>query len=189
MLPIDKESVPPGGGLVPELAPIAANNPWLHPLMPTHPPSLSERLIRALEAHASSEAHDLAVCQELAERSHDPVVRLLVGLVVEDEQRHHSLLQSMVRRLQEEVEFVDEPGALPVSTGVTSAADGEMAATLRGLIRDEHEGARHLRHLARQEPQLYDGLYPLLLEAIARDSEKHATILRFLLLRMEDHLK
>src|SRR6516165_11379861 len=87
MLHTDKESVPPGGGLMPELAPIAANNPWLHPLMPTQPPSLSERLIRALEAHASSEAHDLAVCQELAERSHDPVVRLLVGLVVEDEQR------------------------------------------------------------------------------------------------------
>jgi rubrerythrin len=157
--------------------------------MPTHPPSLSERLIRALEAHASSEAHDLAVCQQLAEHSHDPIVRLLVGMVVEDEQRHHSLLQSMIRRLQEEVEFVNEPGALPVGDAVTPAADGEMAATLRGLIRDEHEGARHLRHLARQEPHLYDGLYPLLLEAIARDSEKHATILRFLLLRVEERIR
>jgi hypothetical protein len=174
---------------VPELAPIAANNPWLHPLKPTHPPSLSERLIRALEAHASSEAHDLALCQELGERSDDPIVRLLVGMVVEDEQRHQSLLQSMVRRLQQEVEFVDEPGALPVGDRVTSPADGEMAVTLRGLIRDEHEGARHLRHLARQEPHLYDGLYPLLLEGIARDSEKHATILRFLLLRVEERFK
>jgi hypothetical protein len=157
--------------------------------MPTQPPSLSERLIRALEAHASSEAHDLAVYQELAERSHDPIVQLLVGMVVEDEQRHQSVLQSMVRRLQQEVEFVDEPGALPVGDRVPSAADGEMAATLRGLIRDEHEGARHLRHLARQEPHLYDGLYPLLLEGIARDSEKHATILRFLLLRVEERFK
>jgi rubrerythrin len=156
--------------------------------MPTHPPSLSERLIRALEAHASSEAHDLDVCQQLAERSNDPIVRLLVGIVVEDEQRHHSLLQSMVRRLQQEVEFVSEPGALPVGEGVASAADPEIAATLRGLIRDEHEGARHLRHIARQEPHLYEGLYPLLLEAIARDSEKHATILRFLLLRVEERI-
>jgi len=42
-----------------------------------------------------------------------------------------------------------------------------------------------LRHLARQEPTLYGGLYPLLLETIARDSEKHATILRYLLLQIE----
>jgi hypothetical protein len=46
-----------------------------------------------------------------------------------------------------------------------------------------------LRHIARQEPQLYDGLYPLLLEAIARDSEKHATILRYLLTRLEERLR
>ncbi len=32
---------------------------------------------------------------------------------------------------------------------------------------------------------LNGGLYPLLLETIARDSEKHATILRYLLHRVE----
>jgi CheY-like chemotaxis protein len=46
-------------------------------------------------------------------RSGDPVVKLLVGLILEDEQRHHSLLRSMVRRLQEEVEFVASASALP----------------------------------------------------------------------------
>src|SRR5207249_3965440 len=127
---------------------------------PTHPPSLSERLIRALEAHASAEAHDLATCEALADQSTDPVVRMLIGLVADDEQRHHSLLQSMVRRLQEEVEFVASPSSLPVAEA-DSEVDSELATTLRGLIRDEHEGARHMRHIARQEPHLYDGLYPL----------------------------
>ena len=171
-----------------ELAPIPVTSPWLHPLAPTSPPSLSERLIRALEAHASAEAHDLVTCQELAERSTDPVLKMLIGLVMEDEQRHHSLLQSMVRRLQQEVEFVTSPTALPVAEA-EPAVDSQLATTLRALIRDEHEGARHLRHIARQDPHLYDGLYPLLLEAIARDSEKHATILRYLLLRIEDRAR
>lgn len=142
-------------------------------------------MIRALEAHASAEAHDLSVCEGLAARSSDPVLKLLMDLLTYEEQRHHSLLQSMVRRLQEEVEFVSSPTALPVD-GDSSASGPELAATLRELIRDEHEGARHLRHLARQEPHLYHGLYPLLLEVIARDSEKHATILRYLLLRAEN---
>jgi bacterioferritin (cytochrome b1) len=170
---------------VPELAPIASTNPWLHPLAPTSPPSVSERLIRALEAHASAEAHDLATCQELAERSSDPVLKMLMRLLVDDEQRHHTLLQSMVHRLQEEVDFVHSPTALPVSEPDATAGP-ELAATLRELIRDEHEAARHLRHLARQEPHLYDGLYPMLLETIARDSEKHAAILRYLLSRAEN---
>ncbi len=169
---------------MPELAPVAVNNPWLHPVAPTRPPSLSERLIRALEAHASAEAHDLATSEKLAERSSDPVLKLLISLVAEDERRHHSLLQSMVGRLREEVEFVSSPTALPVESG-HGVVDRELAATLRALIRDEHEGARHLRHIARQEPHLYDGLYALLLEVIARDSEKHAAILRYLLLRLE----
>ena len=170
---------------MPELAPVAVNNPWLHPLAPTSPPSASERLIRALEAHASAEAHDLGVCEELTKRSADPVFKLLMQLLIDEEQRHHSLLLSMVRRLQEEVEFVPSPTALPVVEG-ESVADPELATMLRELIRDEHEGARHLRHIARQEPHLYHGLYPLLLEAIARDSEKHATILRYLLGRAEN---
>ena len=169
-----------------EIAPVAANNPWLHPLAPTHAPSLSERLIRALEAHASAEAHDLATLQELAERSTDPVLKMLLELVADDEQRHHSLLQSMVRRLQEEVEFVSSPTGVPVPVD-TEPGQFQAATLLRSLIRDEHEGARHLRHIARQEPQLYEGLYPLLLETIARDSEKHATILRYLLQRVEGH--
>jgi hypothetical protein len=172
-----------------EIAPIAANNPWLHPMPPTQPPSLSERVIRALEAHASAEAHDVATCEQVMQRSEDPVVKLLVGMIVEDEQRHHSLLQSMVRRLQEEVEFVSSPTALPVGDDDVDNSDTELPTTLRNLIRDEHEAARHLRHIARQEPHMYGGLYPILLETIARDSEKHATIFRFLLQRLEDRVR
>lgn len=157
----------------------------LHPNTPTHPPSASERLIRALEAHASAEERDLADCEALAQRSHDPVAKLLMDMIVDDERRHHALLQSMVRRLQEEVDFVASPTALPVATGAEqaeiAASDPDLAPAVRALIRDEHEGARHLRHIARQEPHVYDGLYALLLETIARDSEKHATILQFIL--------
>jgi rubrerythrin len=169
-------------------APIATTNPWLHPLAEGNPPPLSERLIRALEAHQAAEAADVASCRQVAQRLGDPVADLLVGMIVEDEQRHDALLRAMIRRLHEEVEFVASPDAVPVPTGPgLGAAEvaAEIAPSVRGLMRNEHEGARHLRHLARQEPTLYGGLYPLLLETIARDSEKHATILRYLLHEIE----
>ena len=170
-------------------APIAIANPWLHPFENGEPQPISERLVRALEAHQAAEAADIVSCRELAQRLDDPVVDLLVGMIVEDEQRHDALLGSMIRRLHEEVDFVASPGAMPVPDGsalVPTEAGSEIAASVRGLMRNEHEGSRHLRHLARQEPALYGGLYPLLLETIARDSEKHATILRYLLHRIED---
>jgi rubrerythrin len=164
--------------------PVATTDPWLHPLAASEPPPLSDRLIRALEAHAAAEVHDVGTCQQIAQRTADPAVRFLFDLVLEDEQRHHSVIQSMIRRLQEEVEFVPSPDAMPVADAPTSA-DPEMVASVRALIRDEQEGARYLRHLARQEPALYGGLFSMLLETIARDSEKHAAIFRYVLRRLE----
>jgi hypothetical protein len=116
-------------------------------------------LTRAREAHIAAESHGSASCQQLAERMADSVAELLMGLIVADDQRHHSLLQLMVRRLHEEVEFSPAPTALPLPPDSTAAStlecDPELAASLHRLIRDEHEGARYLRHLGRQEPTLY----------------------------------
>lgn len=78
--------------------------------------------------------------------------------------------------------------ALPVpseSRPATPETAPGLAAAVRALVRNEHEGGRYLRHLARQEPALYRGLFPLLLEVMARDAEKHATILRYVLRLVE----
>jgi hypothetical protein len=166
-----------------ESSPMTAPANWLH-FRPEPVPSVSDRVVRALEAHVAAEAQDVSDCERVADSTNDPVVKLLLGMIVDDEKRHHSLLQMMINRLHEEVEFVASPSPLP-TPGETTDFDPTMVAAVRSLIRDEHEGARHLRHLARQDAGLYAGLYALLLESVARDSEKHATILRYLLQRIE----
>jgi rubrerythrin len=174
-----------------DTAPAGIQNHWLQPLTTALLPSVSERLIRALEAHIAAEGRGIADCQQLAQRSTDPVVRMLMALIVEDEHRHHALLRSMADRMRDEVEFVPSETTLPVPSDADSEnapVDAQMAIVVRSLIRDEHESARHVRHLARQDPLLYGGMYPLLLETIARDSEKHAAILRYVLRRIEDRL-
>ena len=161
---------------------------WLHPLAVTPTPSLSERLIRGLEAHLADEAHDAAACEELANRIDHPVARFLLTMIVDDARRHEAVLRSMIARLHEETDFTAAPGdsLIPRSDAHGPIADAEKTASVvRMLIRDEHEGARHVRHLARQDPTAYDGLYPLLLETIARDSEKHATVLQFILRQID----
>jgi hypothetical protein len=92
----------------------------------------------------------------------------------------------MTTTLRDELDGSHSPDALPAALPSTPTEHAEAALTLtRALIREEHEGARYVRHLARQEPTLYDGVYALLLETIARDSEKHERLLRFLLHRFE----
>jgi hypothetical protein len=71
------------------------------------------------------------------------------------------------------------PGANPF------AGAEDSASSLRTLVRNEQEAARHLRHLARQDPELYEGYLTLLLETFARDREKHVHLLRYLLRLIE----
>jgi rubrerythrin len=172
-----------------EIVPIPSSDVWSNLQLdrtPTCTHAASERLVRALEAHASAEARDLADCQDLARRSDDSYVKLLFDLIIADQQRHQALLLSMVHRLGDGYDSeVPSTPTVPSEGTSTPLPAMELAAALRELIRNEHEGARHLRHIARQDATVYDGLYSLLLEGIARDSEKHAVILRFLLARLE----
>jgi len=169
-----------------QIADVTSSDPWLdlQPFITETQGTASERLIRALAAQVSAEAQDLADCEDLVKRSDEPYVRLLLGLIVEDQQRHRALLESMVQRLQGAAEVFSAPIVQPVE-GSEPLTEVELAAALRVLIRNDHEAARHLRHISRQEASIFGGLYSMLLEAVARDSEKHAAILRYLLTRLE----
>jgi hypothetical protein len=158
-------------------------------LIPAHTRARSEtsqeRLLRALEAHAAAEADSLSEYETLAETSGDPVVAMLMRFIVEDEERHHRLLEQMATCLRDGLAWTHSPDALP--TGSHSASGDVTAAVeaTRSLIREEREGARYVRHLARQEPHLHSGLFSLILEMIGQDSVKHEHLLRYILRRLE----
>jgi rubrerythrin len=160
-------------------APTTDQNAWLNAPPYAEPPAPTARLVRALEAHEAAEAHDVATCRALQQHVPDAAFGLLLGLIVEGEQRHQALLKTMAHRLATD-------DAAESTSSAPPTADLTTITSLRALIRDQHEGARYLRHLARQEPSLYDGLFATLFEVMARDSEKHASILRYLLRRVEE---
>jgi hypothetical protein len=164
---------------------LGTQNPWEHPLTEGTPPPVSERLIRALEAHIAAETEDATHASHLADASGDRAVNVLLELIVEDARRHQELLERMVRRLRQELDFTEAPTALPVPGATAFAGAEEALGALRALIRNEQEGARYLRHLARQDSNLYDGYFALLLDTFARDAEKHVHLLRYLLRHAE----
>lgn len=147
------------------------------------PPSL-ERFQHVLETHASMEEDSLAEYRALAAQSRDPVVKTLMELILDDEQRHHALLRRMATRLADDIHWTHSPEALEVDRG--PIASGPAIEATRRFVREEREGARHLRAMRDDAALIHDGFFALLLEVMARDSEKHERILRFILARLEE---
>ncbi|HLH21741.1 MAG TPA: ferritin family protein [Chloroflexota bacterium] len=144
-----------------------------------------DHLLAAFEHHIASEADTVTAYRELSESTADPVVALLLRQVVDDEERHHALLRSMASRLRDTLRWTHSPDALPTRGTPSYAEAVERAGTLRELARQEREGARQARDLAKAQAGLYDGLFGLLLDTMAADSEKHERILSFVARRME----
>lgn len=67
--------------------------------------SLVDRLLEAIRRHIQAESEALGQYEELAERSNDPVVTLVMRLVLQDEERHHGLLQRIADSLRDALDW------------------------------------------------------------------------------------
>jgi hypothetical protein len=143
------------------------------------------RLLAAVERHASLEAEALGQYEHLAVASNDPVIALVMRLILDDEERHHSLLKRIATSLRDALNWTYSANALPPALAPAAAADEDLTALARALIDEEKTGALALRRLAEREKGLGSGLDSLLLEMMAMDSEKHARLLHFVERRLE----
>lgn len=150
------------------------------------PPGRSpvERLLEVIQTHVTEEADSLVAYQRLAETTDDRVVGLLMRLVLEDEKRHHGLMQQLAASLYDGLHWTHSANALLDGTRPPAPGTGESAAAVRVFAQEERKGARELKELARQSARLNDGLDSLLLEIMAMDSQKHERILRFIARRL-----
>lgn len=156
------------------------------PTTPEHEIPLDERLLLLFEAHTAAEADTLATYRRLVEASGDSLTGFIVRLIIDDEERHHELLDRMIVSLRRAQLGTFWPQVMPTDTAPPWAELDELIATTRARIREERRGISELRRIARQDDRLYSGLFAVLLQTMIRDSEKHELLLRFLLKRLED---
>jgi hypothetical protein len=148
-----------------------------------------EWLLEAVERHARAEQDALAEYAFVAEASADPVVALVMRLILEDEERHHGLLRRIEATLRDALNWTHSPSALPVAAIPERPLARDLVAITRGLVHEEHSGARMMRDLAQREKGMGAGLHSLLLEMMAMDSEKHARLLQFVQHRLEQRAR
>ena len=146
------------------------------------------QLLHAIERHVANEADAAGQYERLATRSGDPVVSLVMRVIVDDEQRHHALLERIAATLRDTLNWSRSTQSLPRSDATYSdTADTELVAVAHALIEEEKAGAAALRRLAHREKSLDGDVEAILLEMMAIDSDKHARLLDFVRRRLTAH--
>jgi hypothetical protein len=135
-------------------------------------------LQEAIERHVLSEADAIREYERIARTSTDSLVATLMRMILEDERHHHAVFQGM------ESILADMAAGLQAPSAQQSVPDADSAAVLAREAAEERDNAARLLALARDQGDLCEGMFGLLLELMARDSQKHERILAFASQRM-----
>jgi rubrerythrin len=133
------------------------------------------------QAHVREEQQFLDSYRELVDAIDDPATRLLIELIIEDEERHHGLMA----RLAEEVRNAPDGHAV---TAVPRFSRDEIARLLEPterFLEAERDDRRSLRALAKAlKPLGEQNVWPLIVELMEIDTRKHVRILEYVRWRL-----
>jgi len=137
----------------------------------------AERAIAAhLREHGPREGALLGAYQELIDQCEDEGVRYLAGMILEDERRHHRLIDEMLHQIESFIWEVERDPQVPY---LTPRVDPELRAATDELLALEREDAKELKQLRREmRSQPDSSLLPLLVELMIHDTAKHIAILK-----------
>lgn len=142
--------------------------------------SVTDRdLVATLSRHGAEEGRILAEYQRFAETSASPAVRYLVSLIMDDERRHHRVLEELANAIAWGwSENSPEPAVPDLPAG--HAVDPELRRETLALLAEENKDHAELKRLRKQLGAYADTtLWALLIDMMILDTEKHALILDF----------
>jgi len=145
---------------------------------PVPDPESNARVLETLRTHGERESEVLASYRRLVAESPDEGIRYLGRLIIEDEERHHQVIDEMANRIDSWIRGMTvEPSTPSLSPGV----DRGLLEETRQLIALERRDAKELRLL--QKELRYapaTSLLPLLVKLMLHDTARHIEILRFI---------
>jgi hypothetical protein len=144
-----------------------------------------ERLVDELEAHEYQEGMFLKRYKELAAKSDNRVVKLLLDMIVADEERHHAVTRAMAATIRGDLNWTQPVEAL---RGIYDlrVEKGKLLDLTEDFITIEKEGINEYRSLIKESRGYYRDLFVLLFRSMIRDSQKHVEILEFLRDRLKE---
>jgi hypothetical protein len=106
-------------------------------------------------------------------------VGYVLGLIMEDERRHHRLFEEWCNSLRAAAEFRDVEPQVPNLT--PTARPDDVVASVRTFLAAEHSDEKDLARLKKLvRPERDVTLWNVLLDVMELDTQKHILLLRFL---------
>ena len=138
-------------------------------------------VVEALDRHGREEAELLERYGRFVDESESPADRYLVRLILEDEQRHHRVLEELANAIAwGHVKGAPEQVVPPVPTRYRG--DEALRSETRALLNHELRDRIQLRRLRRRLRTCGDvGMWELLIDLMRLDTDKHIRILRLIL--------
>ena len=140
--------------------------------------SAEERdLVSWITEHGQHEGELVERYTRLAHESPSSATRYLVGLIAEDERRHHKTLAEIAEAIAWGT--LTSPGPGVPRTGPVDGEDDELVKQTLALLASEKRDRTELRRLRRRLRRYTGTLWPLLVDLMLLDTEKHTRILQY----------
>ena len=147
--------------------------------------SEAERLLTEFENHDLKEGDFIRSYKEIAQKSKDSSIKFLLQMIISDEEKHHAVIHAMASSLKGSLTWTRPQDALP-SSGEVGEERGELLKLTADFIEHEKQGIKETKDLIKASKGYYRGLFPLLLQTMIYDSEKHIAVLEFLHGRLKE---
>jgi hypothetical protein len=138
-------------------------------------------LFKHLTTHIARERGLLVEYATAANETESKAFAYVVGLLGDDERRHHQLFASLAASLKSEAEMSGVEPVIPY-LDFDRADTAKLRELTERLLRSEEEDARDLKRLHNQLHDVKDTtLWDLIVTLMRRDTDKHMAMLEFVL--------
>jgi hypothetical protein len=150
---------------------------------------VEQQLYDHVIAHGRDEGEILAAYERMAEDTDSPAFAFLAQLILDDERKHHQLLDALATTIRTSAELTGEPVPIPHLGGSSTADRERILAETERLLDFEEEDNRDLERLAKQLKDVRNTtLWELVVRIMQHDNEKHRRILQFIRDRAGDSI-
>jgi rubrerythrin len=133
-----------------------------------------------LTAHGKEEGATLQSYRELADSTDSPAFAFLARIILDDERRHHQLLDDLAETIRVSAELSGEPTPVP-DLAMFKADRARILAETERFLALEKEDNKKLDRLAKELKDVRDTtMWELVVRLMQHDNEKHRRILEFI---------
>lgn len=133
-----------------------------------------------LVSHCAEERSTLEEYKSLVDETDSPAFAFLAGLILEDEHRHHKLLNELAETIRASAQLTGEPLPIP-DLGLFRADRDRILDQTEHFLALEQEDQRKLKRIEKQLSDVADTTaWQLVVRLMQHDNAKHQMILRFI---------